>query len=115
MTRPARPGDLAWLIARRPENQGLIVRVGPPVVDGQLFHCCRLGFPIYWRGGANGFVVTSQGRPVILRAEFDLPGLPLHMMTLGWRADKLIPILDEPGEDETLSWNKLPTPIKELT
>ena len=113
MIRPARPGDLAWLIARRPENQGIIVRVGPPAVRGQLFHCSR-GVPIRWKDGMNGFVVTSQGRPVVLQASFGFLGPTLYMMTLGWAANKLIPILDEPGEDETLSWSKLPTPTKEL-
>ena len=106
MTRPAQPGDLAFLVAQQEENDGIIVRVGPPhkgylQTDVGLLLCSP---------GTFYFIVTSVGRPITLYS-MDNPQETITTHKLPWPRDRLIPILDEPGEDETLTWKSLPTTL----
>jgi hypothetical protein len=111
MTRPAQTGDLAFLVVWNPENAGIIVEVGPPAHNGQSFRDVN-GRPVTFESACDGpaFVVTSQGRPIVLHPRSGR-GPIIRTMTFGWSRDRLIPILDEPGEDETLTWKDVPITV----
>lgn len=114
MTRPAQPGDLAWLICS-PEsgNDRRIVRVGRPWPAYEMFvHNPEV---MQWLRHP-GFIVTSQGTPINLFRESSLLGKleKRSFSTVIWRADRLIPILDEPGQDEALTWKAVPTALRQF-
>ena len=97
-------GDLAYTVGMFfPENNGRLVLVVRPYVDGERLPGHRVDYEL---GGDSSWVCDSLGAPLLTNAD----GLQMRRAI----ADACLRPIRDPGEDatdETLEW--LPVPTKQ--
>lgn len=117
MSRPVQTGDLAVIVNARgrfAENNGAIVEVGPAVLPGQIGPQGAPVRPSKYPGPI--YRVYSKGRALVAALDRRSAFGTLRQRNYVYSREKvvtgakLVPILPDAGQDQTLSWVPVPSP-----